>query len=260
MSENNEELRRRIREFPVAGEAIYKMAGPNEDVELYSGDIIVKKRGGSNRKFVGTGRVFLKWLPRPKVRARFKLEIDGPSEQLLNFFGSPDLELNLSKLDRRLIVQLSSGSGSVFEGTVVQELLGNTVRDKTRLNRIRFHLPNFGSFNGEPIRYQEPTVYRDKLISCARMILTSDRWNIVIDDLPEAQGLRRTLKVDGGFAFSCVGEITSSTESLDITEAKNVLEAYLFTAPSDQPSSIGWGIGVGAWSMGVKRVRWSSPF
>jgi hypothetical protein len=245
----SEEIQNFLLQIPQSLEASYTTSSPNETVELYSGELVLRLNG---REMAGDGRIFLKWLPAP--RAVF--EIDSLSGVIPLDDGTIFVpELNYSCPVSVLRSSLTWGSGG---GRVTA--CGGSVRDNGipasgMVDQVIFHLPNFHDYLGESIRNAEVTEAWK-----GRLALDHGLWRIHVDAIPGTDQLRKLLKADGGFAITHVGSIQLKDNApFALTDVLGILDALYYYI------SFARGIWCGpllpiAFDSGVEKwSRWEPP-
>lgn len=245
MSEENQNF---WLQMPQSLEALYTTASPNETVELYSGELILRLDG---REMTGDGRILLKWLPAP--RALF--EIGSLSGRIPLDDGAlyvPTLNYSCPASVLRSSNAWGPGGRRASCGGIVRD---DGVPASGMVDQVVFHLPNFHPYIGESIRDADRTgAWR------GRLVLEHGLWRIHLDAGPNADQLRKLLKADGGFAITNVGSIQLQHSTLfALTDAVDILDALYYYF------SFARGIWCGpllpiAFDSGVKKwSRWEPP-
>src|SRR5215216_881943 len=207
----DEEIQRTLLQMPQSLEALYTTSTPNETVELYSGELILRQNG---REMSGSGRIILKWLPTP--RALFEIDY------LAGLVKLEDAEIYVPALNYFSTV-------SVLSPTLLSGPCSGSVRDGRSpidgfADQVAFHLPNFYEYKGEFIRSSDMTrAWR------GRLVLRHGLWSIYLDALPDAGQVRKLLEADGGFALTNIGSIQREDGArFALTEAVDILGALYY--------------------------------
>lgn len=245
----SEETQNFWRQMPQSLEALYTTSSPNETVELYSGELILRLNG---REMTEKGRILLKWLPEP--RALFEIN------SLSGFIPLDDGTIFVPALNYSCPVSVLRFSGTWDQDVGLVDTCEGLVRDNEvpvdgMVDQVIFHLPNFHSYLGEAIRNAEMTkAWR------GRLVLEHGLWRIHLDAVPDADELRKVLRADSGFAITNVGLIQLKDEKrFELTDAVGILGALYYYF------SFARGIWCGpllpiAFDAGVKKwSRWEPP-
>src|SRR5262245_24671017 len=174
----SEEIQNFLLQMPQSLEAPYTTSSPNEAVELYSGELILRLNG---REMAGDGRIFLKWLPAPRT----VFEIDS----LSGVIPPGDGTIFAPALNYTCPVSILSFSLAWGTGDRRVTACGGRVRDDEvpasgMVDQVIFHLPNFHHYLGESIHNADAGVW------AGRLILEHDLWRIHVDAVPGADQLR----------------------------------------------------------------------
>lgn len=248
MSERNQKF---WLQLPQSLEALYTTSGPNETVELYSGELILRLNG--REMMAVNGRILFKWLPTPRTL----FELESPSGPIPLEDGTIFVPgLNYSCL---VSVLFFSETWSKEGGMV--RACGGRVRDDEvpasgMVDQVIFHLPNFHGYMGESIRDADMTRAWK-----GRLVLDHGSWRICLDAVSSADQLREALKADGGFAITNVGSIQlkGDAQRFTLTDAVGILDALYYYF------SFARGIWCGpllpiAFDAGIKKwSRWEPP-
>lgn len=180
-----------LRDLPFAIRPPYETAVVNAPIELYGGILTLSQaRGGSPVP----GRVFLRWLPRP--RTEFELSDAGLTPSL------DDDRLEINGLNSSC--RVSTTAVVPQEGRFSGRLRDNPELQDTAVDRITFHLANFHSYVGDAICHDDGGASR------GRLVLAHRPWRVTLDQVTRADELRRALAADGGFGITHVGRIERS--------------------------------------------------
>lgn len=177
-------------------ETAYEIANPNSSIELYNGYMNLIQ---SNRTFAAEGSIQLKWLPSPRVK------FDIP--RITHGIRTGNATIELSGFNTPYDVYVTNVHSSFISGADnVVSCSGLLMRDavlKHRINddscdEVLFHLPNFRWFLGSPIG-------DDTYQWAGRLYLNNGEWEVILDQLENFDEIVKSLKDQGGFAFTHTG-------------------------------------------------------
>lgn len=175
-----------IGQLPAATEPVHPMADCNAQIPLFDGEMVLTRNGSRS---VGTGTVFLDWLPSPRVRFSIRISSGDPA-------NSGETQLALPSLGRRfdvLIFRVSIGSnGHLCEGVLQKEL-----SSWPQVTSLIAQLCNLGPYNGDPIR-------RGDAHPPGRLSLTDDKYVVAIDPVRNCGELIEAARANGGYALTHV--------------------------------------------------------
>ena len=178
-----------LEQVPAATEPVHPMADSNARIALFDGEMVLTRNGRSS---VGAGAVFLDWLPSPRVR----FSVHTPPGDLAD---PGETQLALPSLDRRfdvLVLRVSIGSnGHLCEGVLRDEL-----SSWPRVASLTAQLCNLGSYIGDPVRRGDAWV-------AGRLLLTDDKYVVVIDPVRNCGELIEAARASGGYALTHVCEV-----------------------------------------------------
>lgn len=197
--------------FPITIEAPHTMQAVNEAINLYSGTMSLQQRNITS-DFI-SGRIFLAWLPIPETL----FEIEN-FDRLVRL---EDAEIKTSGTELSYPV-------SVLSSTIPNGPCRGCVNDWEEphdilVDEIRFHLPNFHSYIGAPVRDAEGAFWR------GRLSLRHDPWSVVLDKIYHADRLKKTLEAEGGFLFTNTGSIShASQQKFSLLKGIELLDALYY--------------------------------
>jgi hypothetical protein len=177
-----------FRDVPRVLEPNYSTGEANAEIPLYEGTVNLHH---DQRTYSGSGRVFVSWLPTPRVRFESGLT-DTVTPDLLA--GDTRIEL----VDKWPGKQIEVAITGLLNLSHVSGIITSWVHDQqVALQRVMFHIPNFSPYQGIPIR-------NDHLVWAGRTSLVWGDWTITIDEIAD-KTLWQQLKETGGFGITHVG-------------------------------------------------------
>jgi hypothetical protein len=222
---------------PLAILPAVRVNEPNDAIALYTGSLAA---GGAE----GDGTVSLEWVPTPRLM--FRLEHIGPPVDL---DSAPSQRVILKDKQAQTTGMFTGAATRVQRTEFTQVLRGRL--DKTSIGeprevaRVLFHVPNWPTFLGAPIR-------RDKGRSDAswrgRMQFEDDVWTVTLDDFENHRGLMDKLNSVGGYCLTAAGEIRRRDSALfSVATANTVMESLRYFL----------SLVAGAWTDCVIRIGFS---
>ena len=184
----------------------------NTDIELYAGAVWLET---SRQSVGGNGRVVYTWHPTPRIR--FDAELDQPATS--DLLGEMKLKLVDRWSDEFVDARVKSSRLSSHHKPTVSGTIGDWRHNPAaEISHIVFHLPNFRSYLGQPIR-------NDRTSLTGRASFASGDWAIEIDEIDRERGSKE-LKESGGFGMTHVGRISRRDGQPFLTkDAANCLES-----------------------------------
>jgi hypothetical protein len=196
----------------------YWHAQANEQIGLYQGKLYVVDPKG---RFASNGAVVATWRPSPYIRA----DASGPlkSRQLANpFFTETSIQLPsrvrlLSGLHVAAQPQVPHEPPSFATST--RESYRSIGRTHTRLDEVRFGLPNFPDVLGPLVQWPDGTGWRVRLKAPNHVVL--------LDARHDYSAVRDQLESEGGYALTHSGSLTPK-RPLSVKSIEQAIEALYF--------------------------------
>ena len=210
-------------EGKVPAAPAYETTNPNTPIELYKGRMNIIQ---SNRTFTTEGSILLKWLPSPSVSfdiPRITHEIDtGNATIELPGFNTP-YNVCVTSVHNSFI----SGAGNVVScsGFLIHEAVLKHNINNDSCDEVLFHLPNFSRFLGSSIG-------DDTCRWLGRLNLNNGEWEVTLDQLENFDKIVKSLKDQGGFAFTHTGVLKKCDgNKFSVEQADDKLKAlhYFFS-------------------------------
>ena len=175
---------------PSVLEPIYSTGEANAEIPLYEGSINLHH---GQHTYSGVGRVFVSWLPTPRVQFESGLT-ELVTGDILS--GSTRIEL-VDKWPGKPIDVAVSGllNSSHLSGFITR--WEHDQHAALQIQKVIFHVPNLSSYQGDPIR-NERGCWR------GRTSLAWNDWLVTIDEIADKK-LWQQLKEAGGFGITHVG-------------------------------------------------------
>ncbi|MUL43280.1 hypothetical protein FZ103_19265 [Streptomonospora sp. PA3] len=187
---------------------LHELTGnPQDPVALYRGPIRIQ---GKDKALVREGSIFWDWSPTPGAH----YYLDEANDDF------PLLDLQLSCDDPPNAVPVDSPLDIPTEISVQQAEPDGIITDyeaeppSNNLKEVHFLLPNFHDVIGEWVSFG--TSYRR-----GRLHLTGKRWSFIIDPLEDLKNRKASAKRSSSYAFTHVGKIIRSDNSLFTVDEAN---------------------------------------
>lgn len=185
-------------ELPIKLEPVYVTKTANARIGLHQGSCVLRQGGSEIQGVVSIG---LEWLPTPRIAISFR-----PSDlEAMKRVSLGPADLELLELQTSAQIQITR-SPMLFWLDETRPAQGRVAAiefgDLTRCARIRFHIPNFTFFNGQPVREGASSM-------CAeRAVLEHGGFRIIINRAqPYGDPLEDDLPREGGYGITHVGQI-----------------------------------------------------
>ncbi len=201
----------------------FQFSEPNKEILLTEDRVIVKVSHGS---YTGHGKVYLRFLPRPRIEIRIRLD-NAPFPDFANSEGSVQLKrrnLNISGFATQ--VTMSTDKGTTLTWTPKKEPIVALGDDSASINSGIFHLFNFKAIIGT----SRSTETDGKTINAIEHVdLTSKDWRVELRSLPSTVRTVKQLKEQGGFGLTHIGRFEKADQSpFSGKEAEELLLALRF--------------------------------
>jgi len=194
-------------------QGIYATSEPNEEIDLYSGKLIMSWPNGSVE---GDGTIKLEWSPEPRVH--FHL-VTNPEFRRVPPPSSNDDTLVLTSTNGKGTV---STFGEAFTGDPSKRIIEGQINQSFEVGNpapvasILFHVPNFPDFLGKQVDIGNG-------VSASRMEIESAKWHLNLDGIPNVD-IHRQLSEQGGFAITHVGEVRrQDDEPIQYSEVEELM-------------------------------------
>jgi hypothetical protein len=214
-----DKVRERLAKFPEALEPVYTTQSPNASIVLFEGGLQLALKSGQTAS--GPGWIELRWLPHPVIR----FGLSG-AEFLSRATDFPDVKIVIPDLGvscNAFLTSMAMGGEGIYGGLLATPVIVGSQAD---CKQILFHLPNFFSIVGEPIRNHDFRTW------AGRLSLKSDNLHLVLDETRAARDLVKGLKDQSGFALTHVGTLERINGDLfSYDQAEDMLSAlhYFFS-------------------------------
>lgn len=200
--------------LPLAIEPVYTTERVNAEVKLYQGKLEVGS--GAAGASIGTGRCSLAWAPTPAVA----FELPRYSQKKHVDLGTNEIRLVDKKAVAQAFVTETTHTSGMMPPKMkrgrrrprrgIRGVLTNAAQfgSDEGLSSILFHLPNFWSYVGGPVR--------DKGITTswsARATTEAGSWRLTLDRLRNGSELIDALKGLSGYAITHVGRLARADGS-----------------------------------------------
>lgn len=192
---------------PIAVPAKYLMTEPDQPIPLYDGAIEV---GWEDVSIIGNGSVAFEWQPFSHVAFEVSLDVGWDTPE------TPD-DVTISLVDvggtapaRVWRVQEGVAANALqprlVSGSVTDDLLvGNPAATET----VIVHVPNLPGWLGEAVQETDDGGAMWK----GRMIASTSDWEIVVDSLPDLNGLHEEMSKRPSNAITHVGRVRRADEA-----------------------------------------------
>ena len=205
---------------------VYWQVSPNEDIAIGNVDVSVNTH---NTSFAESepAEVILRFVPKCSVEFRLPPRDNGT---LLRAFTSTDDLNEMRLLDYEHTVEVNlkraASDATVFETSHSRV----QVRPRTKtISHAIFHLLNWPTVLGGG-SYQLRGGVPDRVTTkgCGRFVMEADGWVISVAETGETQALVESLKSEGGYAITHVGEIRrADSQSFPSEQLEEVLDTGL---------------------------------
>jgi hypothetical protein len=193
-------IRESLAQHPQAVKPIYVTDEVNELLNLYVGDLVLTQHNRIHPTV--QGEIDFVWLPSPTIRLSVPdiSELPQCDEAQLHIPGkSNGIDVLVTN------VRISSNGTNSYKGIITNEVV---IEESPQCHKVIFHVPNYRRYPGD--------VVRDAGANHAwlgRLSLTYSDWVINIDEVPNVKALMDSIKNEGGFAITHVGEILKKDHS-----------------------------------------------
>lgn len=166
------------------------------------------------------GRLYLRW--QPTTAMEFDGEYSGDRIDL----SEQNVILIVPERGLRAQVIITSAPTLSPSGQVRGVFRrGASVTTGSVIDRIRFCLVNFPEYFGDPIRYK--TEHSGKSFT-GRLRASSSRFSLIVDAIPEMDGLRKAAARESGFVISHVAKLKPLEGHFDEALAEDALNLMHF--------------------------------
>ena len=211
-------LRALARALPLGHPPSYVVRPPNHEITLYKGSFVLRQ--GRLRALL-RGRVYFTWAPSPDVK------FQGVATRT-----SPDLTLAgvvLSVPGAARNVRAYVWGHSIRKGRNFYrgDAAGSVILGSSRpCSALRYHVINFHNYWGARTRFGTRI---GPLFSASRLQLGRSPWEIILDQSPDLDELRKRLERRGGFGVGHTGVITPNPRrSISLDAARALGEVLYF--------------------------------
>lgn len=196
----------------------YPMKEANKPIKLFEGNLIIRQ---SSLEVRGSGKVELSWLPLPRIK--FELKSDETERPKLKLKLSEVRSLtNPTFISEAIIKKVHHGETIDYTGN----LNGKHANGSAKIDLVKFHVPNFYSYNGEMTRYKTEN---KKGINSSRLYLHDGDLGVILDTVSNEGDLEKDLNAQNGFALTHVGTFQKTGgASFMIDEAIDILNALYY--------------------------------
>jgi hypothetical protein len=192
----------------------FSMKKANESIQLFEGNLRIRQ---SSVEVSGRGKVELSWLPLPRIQFELLSEETERTKLQLEFSEVEGLDDPTFAFNANLKT-IRRGEKIVYIGTLNYRHVAGMVR----CDSVKFHVPNFYSYNGEWIKYKTG-------IGTGRLCLYDDDWELILDTVGNEGALETDLNALNGFALTHVGTVRKNgCASFMVDEAKDFLHALYY--------------------------------
>jgi len=187
-------LAEQFSDIPSGMMPIFATDMSNAPIELYSGPITIHT---DNKTTANDARIYFTWLPEPEIVA----DVIPDSELDFKLFGF-DNTISL-KIDKLNIETNAIGTFLTIgnESSMVLHLHPCVMNTASECSNMMFQVVNFTNYMGTAISFTQNSYSR------GRMELSTDGWQIILDQTPNCSDLEKQLKKDGGYAITHTGRI-----------------------------------------------------
>lgn len=200
-----------------------QMNGPNERIEIFSGEIELVSNGKS--LLLKEAQIFFLWYP--KLGPKFKGKCHPSELEDSSFFNSLDsFTLRVKGIDfgKAYISELVRDDMIYIEGEMASTaLLGDS---SIKVDEVQFILPNFRNFLGDPV---ETTIENGRLLRLrGRITLEDDKYSVILDKVIKEKEKRVQLRSEGGIYQMYDGQIKKKKGSISQAETKELVTKLAF--------------------------------
>lgn len=198
---------------PPIIDPLIKMNSPNESIKIHEGRYTIRSESNI---YELNGLIEFRWLP--SIRVVFKGEIssnnslkDGLSliqEKPLSIFID-DNEIGKGIIIGTNVFEVLSIKGIIYTKVIVGD-------NSVNVSKINFEISNLRDFIGA-------TVKSGNKLSNNRLVLSNNKYEILVDKLTDYPNRVEKLKESGGYLFLYTGVIIPKKKSLSYKEGINVI-------------------------------------
>lgn len=189
---------------------------PNEKIIIYDGEF--KLKNSKSESLIIKGEIYFKWFPH--IGPKFKGEVQD-NELTISVFSEEkfNLEIHGNVVSECYISNQNIGELHTISGGFNNEII---LGDKSLTSqKFKFSLLNFEDYLGESIKYETE---RGVTYSRARMLLSNEKFEILIDKDINYKSKYSLLKEDGGFTILYNGEVNILKGSFDYIQISDLME------------------------------------
>jgi hypothetical protein len=198
---------------------VHSMQSVNEPLELHEGPMVLHQGSTS---VSGAGAITLNWLPIPHLSLRvlpssptFDLKLEPAEVELTD---PPGVRVKVDLV--RIQLSIPATSPGPIEARAAEVRFGNL----DCFERLRFQIPNFAPFIGQPVRSQ-----KGGMRAC-RAVLEQAPWRIILDEAIGFRGKRvDELRKTGGYDLTHVGVLERiDGSSFSLPDSEPILECLRY--------------------------------
>jgi hypothetical protein len=207
-------------DLPAKLAPAYETGAANAPILLHEGPCALLQ---NTSRLNGMASIRLEWLPHPRLAVRFY-----PSDRSVG----AKISLGPAKLDvpglEACVEATLTSSPMLFWSNETRPTEGRVGRvefgEVSRCNRVRFHVPNFSFFLGDPVRSDPSSA------SLGRAVLQHGNFRVTLDRaMPHGHPLEEELPRDGGYAITHVGVIERTDGStFQIADIESTLSCVAY--------------------------------
>jgi len=239
---------------PAVIEPIYRTDHCNDVVSLYNGLAKVVPFSGLGLQGEGEAKVFVEWLPQAKVLA--KVQASGiAGSHAISVRSEPKYRVEITRFGKPYSSagQLWASTFTAAEQTLTFRLGDLEIGENGALSSLVFHIPNFPSYIGSPVRLGTRQFN-------GRVSLTGGHWTIALDPHDKTDTLLGELKEEGGYALTHTALLNRSDGNpFPAAEAAKILEYLHFFLSFARGQWTGPILPVSKLSNGDQWEQWFAP-
>jgi hypothetical protein len=208
-----------LQDIPVANSFSTIMNEPNEKIDIYEGDFVIKR---NDIEINCKGNFKYEWYPSsgPNLFGQ-AFNVSHSQLGVLRLNDAIDIYVEGLKIGKVYITRINFSDNPTFKGTMAHECI---LGDQTiAVDTLYFSVPNLKEFIGDPIRLENTNK-----VSNGRIRLETTRYIINIDQHFDHSKRRELLQAEGGYLLTYAGEITPKKGSMSHAESIEILKCVSF--------------------------------
>ncbi|HLW08880.1 MAG TPA: hypothetical protein VKX35_00650 [Fermentimonas sp.] len=209
-------------DIPNIIESWTTMSKPNEPIEVYEGEFILKNN--NDEKVRVKGSITFEWLPRLGLSFSGEVLEECPDD-FFNLYNKYKVIAENFEFDNALILNSNTKTNyqEYFKITTIKGIItGQPVKGDITIpvEKVQFSIPNLRDYFGDIVKKVSGNT--SKKIR-GRIKLENDDYTIILDKCIDYESRQKALKENGGYFILYNGEIKSRNGAVKLYDVNDVL-------------------------------------